>query len=134
MDKRVPINLRMVSAIVILLGLAMLIYWGMFVLQGMPVAGIPVLSELVNAALALASGLGLWRLRRWSIPASLFTAGMWAYGVLGGIQLVLEHGLDFTSPFGALTDAVLFPLILIFAIYMAFVIWRNREKFAKENK
>ena len=129
MDKKIPINLRVVSFVVILLGLAMLIYWGMFVLQDMPIAGIPVLSELVNAALALVSGIGLLRLRKWSIPISLFTAGMWAYGVLGGIQLVLENGLDFTSPFGAFTDAVLFPLILIFAVYLASIVWRNRAAF-----
>jgi hypothetical protein len=118
-----------VSAIVIFLGFAMLIYWGMFVLQGMPITGIPVLSELINAVLALVSGIGLLRLRKWSIPTSLFTAGMWTYGVLGGVQLVLEHGLDFTSPFGAITDAILFPMILIFAVYFAFVVWMNKEAF-----
>ncbi len=69
-------------------------------------------------------------MRRWSISTSLFTAGMWAYAVLGGIQLVLEEGLDFTSPFGASTDAVLFPLVLIFAVYLSLVVWRNRESFA----
>ena len=49
--------------------------------------------------------------------------------MLRGIQLVFEHGLDFSSPFGAITDAVLFPLILIFAVTMAVVVWRNRECF-----
>jgi hypothetical protein len=47
---------------------------------------------------------------------------MWGYGVIGGIGLVLQHGLDFTSPLGALTDAVLFPLILVFSIYLALVV------------
>jgi len=72
-------QIKVVAVIVLLLGIAMLVYWGMFVAQGMPVAGIPVLSELVNAALALISGIGLLRLRKWSIPTSLFTAGMWAF-------------------------------------------------------
>lgn len=63
------------------------------------------------------------------IVTLVLVAGLWAYGLLGGINLVIEHGLDFTSPFGAITDAVLFPLILIFAVYMAVVVWRNRERF-----
>jgi hypothetical protein len=122
-------QIKVVAFIVLLLGIAMLVYWGMFVLQGMPIAGIPVLSELVNAGFAFVSGIGLLRLRKWSIPTTLFTAGMWAYGVLGGINLVLENGLDFSSPFGALTDAVLFPLILIFSVYLSIVVWWNRELF-----
>lgn len=129
MDDQIPLSLRITSIIVLLLGIAMLLYWGMFYLQGMPMTGIPVLSELVNAVLALISGIGLLRLRKWSIPTSLFTAGMWAYGVLGGISLVLENGLDFSSPFGALTDAILFPMILVFAVVMAVVVWRNRGVF-----
>jgi hypothetical protein len=47
---------------------------------------------------------------------------LWDYGVIGGIGLVLQHGLDFMSPFGAITDAVLFPLILAFSVYMAVVV------------
>ena len=129
MDDQIPLSLRMSSFIVLLLGVAMLLYWGMFYLQGMSMTGIPVLSELVNAVLALISGIGMLRLRKWSIPTSLFTAGMWAYGVLGGITLVLEKGLDFSSPFGAITDAVLFPLILVFAVFLVVVVWRNREFF-----
>jgi len=79
--------------------------------------------------MALLSGIGLLRNRKWSIATSLFTAGMWAYGVLGGVQLVLENGLDFSSPFGAITDAVLFPLVLVFSVVLAFIVWRNRAQF-----
>ena len=132
MDNRNPINLRVVSVVIILLGLAMLVYWGMYAIQGMPTAGIPILSELINAGLAFVSGIGLLCRRKWGIPTTLFTAGMWAYGVLGGIQLVIEHGLDFSSPFGAITDAVLFPLILIFAVYTVTIAWKNREVFNHE--
>jgi hypothetical protein len=126
---RTLFQIKAIAVVILLLGLAMLVYWGMFVIQGMPISGIPVLSELVNAMLALTSGIGLLRRDKWSVPVSLLTAGMWFYGVLGGIQLVLEKGLDFSSPFGAFTDAVLFPLILIFAVYMAVVVWRNQAVF-----
>jgi hypothetical protein len=54
---------------------------------------------------------------------------MWVYAALGGVNLVLDHGLDFTSPFGALTDAVLFPLIFVFAVSLAFLAWRHRAAF-----
>ena len=126
---RTLFQIKAIAVVILLLGIAMLVYWGMFMIQGMPISGIPVLSELVNAVLALTSGIGLLCRDKWSVPVSLLTAGMWFYGVLGGIQLVLEKGLDFSSPFGAFTDAVLFPLILIFAVYMAIIVWRNRELF-----
>jgi hypothetical protein len=101
MNRSAFAQIKVLAIIILLLGLTMLVYWWMYGLQGLPLAGIPVLSELVNAALVLVSGIGLLRLRKWNTPFSLFTAGMWAYGVLGSIQLVLEHGLDFASPFGA---------------------------------
>jgi hypothetical protein len=129
MDNKAPNKVKVVAIVVLLFGIAMLVYWGMFILQGTPIAGIPILSELVNAVLALIGGIGLLGLRKWSIPTSLFTAGMWTYGVLGGINLVLEKGLDFTSPFGAITDAVLFPLVLVFAVFLAIFVWRNRAIF-----
>ena len=129
METKVQIQIKVIAIIVLLMGVAMLVYWGMFFLKGMSTAGIPVLSEFVNAGLAFISAIGLLRLRKWSIHTSLFTAGMWAYGVLGGINLVLEKGLDFSSPFGAITDAVLFPLILVFAVFFAFIVWRNRAAF-----
>jgi hypothetical protein len=129
MDAKLPILIKVIAIIVLLMGVAMLVYWGMFLLKGMSTAGIPVLSEFVNAGLAFISRIGLLGLRKWSIPASLFTAGMWAYGVLGGINLVLEKGLDFSSPFGAITDAVLFPLILVFSVFFALIVWRNRTAF-----
>jgi hypothetical protein len=42
----------------------MFIYWGMFVVQGMPLDRIPVLSELINAILAVISSIGLIRLKK----------------------------------------------------------------------
>lgn len=122
-------QLKITAYIVLILGAAMLVYWGMYYSRGMPLAGIPILSELVNAGLAIISGYGILRPCPWAYRFSIFTAGMWAYGALGGINLVIQNGLDFTSPFGAITDAILFPLILIFAIYLSTVVWKNRVYF-----
>jgi hypothetical protein len=99
------------------------------ILQGRPIEGIPILSEMVAACLAIITAVGLMRMKSWSLPCGLALAGLWAYGVIAGIQLVMENGLDFTSPFGALTDAILFPLILAFSIYMTIYLWRNRRVF-----
>jgi hypothetical protein len=63
MQRQVPVSLRVIAVIVLVLGLAMLVYWGMYVIQGLPLTGIPILSELINAGLALISGVGLLRLR-----------------------------------------------------------------------
>jgi hypothetical protein len=83
--------------------------------MGMDMMGLPILPELVNAFLALVSGFGLLRRHILSLPLTIFTAGMWSYGTLGGVSMVLERGLDFTSPFGTIVDAaILFPSIAIF--------------------
>jgi len=112
---------------VTLFGLAMFVYWGMYIIQQIPIEGIPILSEIVTACLAVVTGIGLIRMKSWSVPLSLVLAGLWAYGVITGIQLVFEKGLDFTSPFGTLTDAILFPMVLIYSIYMAIYMWRKRN-------
>jgi len=124
-----PKSLKVIAVVVLLLGLAMVVYWVMFLVQKMPIGDIPILSESVAAILALITGLGLLYRKYWAVPCCLVLAGMWGYGVVGGIGLVLKQSLDFTSPFGALTDAILFPLILIFSIYMAVTMWRQREWF-----
>jgi hypothetical protein len=124
-----PKSLKVIAVVVLLLGLAMVVYWVMFLVQKMPIGDIPILSESVAAILALITGLGLWYRKYWAVPCCLVLAGMWGYGVIGGIGLVLKQSLDFTSPFGALTDAILFPLILIFSIYITVSMWRHREWF-----
>lgn len=124
-----PKSLSVIALVVLLLGLAMVVYWTMFLIQRMPIGDIPVLSESITALLALVTGLGLWYRKWWAVPCSLVLAGMWSYGVIGGIAVVLQRGLNFTSPFGAITDAILFPLILIFSIYMVVVIWRQQAWF-----
>lgn len=95
----------------------------------MPLEGIPVLSELLTAALALVTAVGLLGRRRWRLPLALVLAGMWSHGVIAGIAMVLQHDLDFSSPFGAITDAMLFPLVLAFAVTMAVHLWHKRALF-----
>jgi len=124
-----PKQILFISIMVALFGLAMIAYWIAFIAQGIPLDGIPLASELVNAILALIAAWGLFGMKRWSYALGLIVAGMWIYGLLGGISMVLSDGLDFTSPIGALTDAILFVLVLIFAVYMAIGLWRNRDLF-----
>ena len=121
---------RMVLSIVILaLGLLMIVYWTMYVVQGMPLEGIPLAPELLAATLALITGYGLLRQRNWSYATGCTLAGLWIYGVVGGLQMVATEGLDFQSPIGALTDALLFVLVLGFSIYLTIFLWKRREQF-----
>jgi NO-binding membrane sensor protein with MHYT domain len=79
MNSRASRQIKALAIVIFVLGIAMLAYWGMSAIQGIAVAGVPILSEMVNAALALICGIGLLRLRRWLVLTSLFLAGMWAY-------------------------------------------------------
>jgi hypothetical protein len=126
---KLPLSLRAIATVIILLGIAMGAYWGLFLARKMEVGDIPILSECVNAVLALLAGIGILARKPWALPCGLVLSGMWAYGVIAGIGVVLRRGLDFSSPFGAQTDAVLFPLILLFSIYSAVAIWRHRGIF-----
>ena len=119
----------MIGWLVLLLGLTMIVYWSLYLIRKMPIGDIPILSESVTAILALATGFGLLRRKSWAVPFALVLCGMWAYGVIGGIALVLQHGLSFESPFSAITDALMFPLILLFSIWLGVTIWSNRERF-----
>jgi hypothetical protein len=118
-----------IGLLVLILGLAMVLYWALYIFRQMPIGDIPILSESITALLSLATGYGLLRRKHWAVPCCLILSGMWAYGVIGGIALVMKHGLSFDSPFGSITDAIMFPLILLFAIWMAVTIWSNREQF-----
>ncbi len=123
------IYLRVIAWTVLILGVAMVVYWIMFLVKRMPIGDIPVLSESITACLALITGYGLLYRKHWSVPCCLVLAGMLAYSVIGGITIVFKHGLNFDSPFGAITDALLFPLILLFSIFMIVTIWRQKEYF-----
>jgi hypothetical protein len=117
-----PKQLLFISAVVLIGGLMMITYWIAYIAQGMPLKGIPLLSELVNAVIALITAYSLFRMKRWSYPVGLVLARMWIYGVLGGIWLVVTEGLDFPSPMGALGDAIAFVLVLVFSVYMIAVL------------
>lgn len=105
-------------------------YWIKYLLDGLPLKGIPLVPELINATLALVTAYGIARRRAWSLPAGLVLAGMWIYGVSGGINLVLMEGLEFKSPIGAMSDAIIFVIVLVFALFLVFYLWRNRRLIA----
>ncbi len=50
----------------------------------------------------------------------------WGMYVLQGMP---GDSLDFSSPFGAFTDAVLFQLILVFTVFLSVIVWQNRALF-----
>jgi hypothetical protein len=118
-----------ISVVVFVFGLMMIAYWIAYVAQRMPLEGIPIASELLNAVVALITAYGLFRMKRWSYPAGFVLAGMWIYGVVGGIWMVVTEGLNFTSPIGALTDAILFVIVLAFSIYVIVGLWKERNLF-----
>ena len=120
-----------IGVLVLLLGISMVVYWVMYIVRQMPMDGVPVLSESVTALLALVTGFGVMRRKPWVVPFTLVLCGMWAYGVIAGIALVLKQGLSFDSPFGAATDALLFPLVLLFALWVAATTWMNRAQFTR---
>ena len=124
-------SVTIVGWLVFILGLSMVVYWILYVVRKMPIGDIPILSESITALLALVTGFGLIQRRSWAVPFTLVLCGMWAYGVIGGIALVIQHGLSFDSPFGALTDALMFPLILLFSAWIAGTIWSNRDQFKR---
>ena len=52
-ERRSAGSLKVIAVIVLILGLAMLVYWAVFLLQSMPTGDIPILSETITALLAL---------------------------------------------------------------------------------
>lgn len=64
-----------------------------------------------------------------AVLMALVLCGIWAYGVIAGIALVIQHGLSFDSPFGALVDALVFLLVLLFAVWFTVTVWSNKEQF-----
>lgn len=129
-QKRRPRALTAVAIVCLGFGLSMFGYWTLYFARGMPAVGIPIGSELINACVAVAAAIGMLKLRRWGYALGLLAAGMWIYGLTGGIGMVLEKGLAFESPIGALSDAILFVVVLAFAITMAGYLYRKRELFA----
>ena len=124
-----PKNIIALSVVVFIFGIMMVGYWISYLAKGLPLEGIPIASELINAALALVTAYGLFRMRPWSLATGLVLSGMWIYGVVQGINLVIEKGLAFSSPIGAFTDAVIFVIVFIFALFMIIFLWRKRVHF-----
>ena len=118
-------GITVISIIIFVFGLLMVGYWTLYICQGLPLKGIPIGSELVAAVLAIITAIGLFRMRPWSLATALILCGLWVYGVVAGINMVIENGLDFKSPVGALTDAILFVVVLLFSIFMAIFLWRR---------
>ena len=71
-----PRPLKVITFVIILLGLAMIVYWAIFLLKRTPVGDIPIISESVTALLALVTGFGLLFGRKWAVPCCLVLAGM----------------------------------------------------------
>jgi len=124
-----PKALILLASSVFIFGLMMWAYWIKYLLDDLPLKGVPLLPELVNATLALVTAYGLFRKRRWSLPAGFVLGGMWIYGVSGGLNLVLVEGLSFKSPIGAVSDAVIFVVVLIFSMGLISYLWKNRRLF-----
>jgi len=118
-------GITIISVIIFIFGLLMIGYWTSYILQRLPLIGIPLGSELIAAVLAITTAIGLFRMKPWSLATGLILCGLWIYGVVGGINLVIENGLNFESPVGATTDTILFVIVLIFSIFVAVFLWRK---------
>jgi hypothetical protein len=130
-----PKSIIVVSLTVFILGLTMFGYWTKYILDGMPLENIPIIPEGIAAVLALLTGIGLFRLRQWSLASGLILCGLWIYGCVGGINLVFYHlivagRLNFQSPVGAWTDAILFFLISAWSVFLAVYLWKMRRHFS----
>jgi len=130
-----PKNIVVVAIVVFILGLMMAGYWTKYILDGMPLKNIPIIPEGMAAVLALVTAFGLFRMKPWSLLTGLVLCGLWLYGCVGGINLVMYDllaagRLEFESPVGAWTDAVLFLLITAWTVFLAFFLWSIRRRIA----
>jgi hypothetical protein len=132
-----PRRLTFISVVNLLLGAAMIAYWAKYLLDGMPLQNVPLAPEAIAAVLALATGIGLLRVRSWALMTGLVLGGFWMYGCVGGINMVLydiivHGGLKFQSPIGPLTDAALFVLVTCWAMFMVVSLWRERNTLLRD--
>ena len=124
-------GIRILAVIVLIFGLMMVGYWTAFIMQGMPLEGIPIASEITTALTALVAATGLYRMKRWGYVMSLVVAGMWIYAVVSGFQFVATEGLDFSSPIGARLDLLAFIAVFLFSLFLIGYLGRRRELFAQ---
>jgi len=132
MNQSKPTSIIVFSIIIFLLGLMMFGYWTKYIIDGMPLKSIPIASEGIAAILALITGVGLFQMRKWSFATGILVSGFWMYGCIGGINLVLydllvHKQLNYQSPIGAWTDAILFIVITALATILVIYLWRMRK-------
>ncbi len=132
MNKLKPKSIIIFSIIIFLLGLMMFGYWTKYIIDGMPLKSIPIASEGIAAILALITGIGLFQMRQWSFVTGILVSGFWMYGCIGGINLVLydlivHKQLNYQSPIGAWTDAILFIVITALATILVIFLWKMRK-------
>ncbi len=129
-----PKSIIVFSIIIFFLGVMMFGYWTKYIIDGMPLKTIPIASEGVAAILALITGIGLFKMRKWAFATGILVSGFWMYGCIGGINMVLydlivHKQLNYQSPVGEWTDAVLFIVITIWAAIVVIYLWRMRKIF-----
>jgi hypothetical protein len=132
MDKQRSCIITIFAIVIFIIGLSMFSYWTKYILDGMPLQNIPIMSEGIAAILALTTGIGLFRMRKWSFVTGILLSGFWMYGCIGGINLVIYDLLvlgkiNFQSPVGAWFDAFLFVIITCFATYFVCFLWNKRK-------
>jgi hypothetical protein len=132
MNKSKPKSIIIISIIIFLLGLIMFGYWTKYIIDGMPLKSVPIASEGIAAILSLVTGIGLFQMRKWAFVTGILVSGFWMYGCIGGINLVLydlvvHKQLNFQSPLGAWTDAILFIVITAWAVFLVIYLWKMRK-------
>ena len=110
----------------------MIAYWTKYLIDGMPLRNVPLIPEGLASFLAAATGIGLLRMRPWALVTGMVLGGFWMYGCIGGVNmvvydLIVHKQLQYQSPIGPLTDALLFIAVTCWAAFMVASIWRNRE-------
>lgn len=129
-------SLIIFSVIIFVLGLTMFAYWTKYILDGMTLKNIPIASEGIAAVLALITGIGLYKEKSWSLFTGLSLSGLWIYGCVTGINmvvydLIVSKKLNYESPIGSLTDAIIFIFVTAFAIILIFYLWKIRKQMLK---
>jgi hypothetical protein len=131
-SKSKPKSIILFSSIIFLFGLMMFGYCVKYIIDGLTLENVPIASEGIAAILALITGIGLFRMHSWSFATGMVLCGFWIYGCVGGINLVVynlvvHNKLNFESPVGAWTDAILFLVVTGFALVLIFYLWRMRN-------
>ncbi len=132
MKNKKPKSIIVFSTIIFLLGLMMLGYWTKYIIDGMPLESIPIASEGTAAILALITGIGLFKMKKWAFATGILVSGFWMYGCIGGINMVVydlmvHKQLNYQSPVGEWTDAILFIAITIWSTILVIYLWRMRN-------